>query len=131
MNESPTHFELVGKLLAWISANYSNTDSLCVFRDGLNVRASDKPPLVGSFFPDVFAEDTPPTLTIIGEAKTAADLETQHSRKQFRAFIEYLRVCENPHLVVATPWHAQPTAKTIISLITSELRAAHVRVTFI
>ena len=131
MNESPNHVELVGKLLAWISENYSTTDALCIFRDGSNVAGSDKPPLIGSFFPDILAEDTPPTVTIIGEAKTAADLETSHSEKQFRAFIEYLSFRANPRLVIATPWHVRNTAIAIVSKLSCELSAGHVPATFI
>ena len=131
MNESPNHVELVEKLLAWVSENYGRAEALCIFRDGSNVAATDKPPLIGSFFPDILAEDTPPTLTIIGEAKTAADLETPHSEKQFRAFIEYLSFRANPQLVIATPWHVRKTAMAIISRLSSELSAVHVPATFI
>lgn len=131
MNESPSHVELVGKLLAWVLENYGTAEALCIFRDGSDVAATDKPPLIGSFFPDILAEDTPPTLTVIGEAKTAIDLETSHSEKQFRAFIEHLRFRTNPQLVIATPWHVRNTAKAIVSRLSSELSAAHVPVTFI
>lgn len=131
MNESPIHVELVGKILAWISHNHGAADALCIFRDGSNVTACEKPPLIGSFFPDILAEDTPPTLTIIGEAKTAADLEKSHSSKQFRAFIDYLSFRANPQLVIATPWYVRKTAAAIVSRISSELAVTHVTTTFI
>ncbi len=131
MSESAAHAELVKRLVQWISAGYVESRTLCVLSDGPSVPENEKPPMIGGFFPDVFAEDTPPTLTVIGEAKTARDLETLHSQRQLRAFIEFLSFRSKPHFVMAAPAFAISTAQNMAAAAKQELRAAHVVVTVI
>ena len=44
------------------------------------------PSIACSNRPDVYAIDAPQTQTIVGEAKTQGDLETEHTHKQFAGF---------------------------------------------
>ena len=61
------------------------TDIL-VREDALRPLRGERPPKLAGFMPDVYATDVPTTKTLVGEAKTAADLETKHSRAQISAF---------------------------------------------
>ena len=74
---------------------------------------------------------TPPALTLIGEAKTAPDLESQRSYKQFLAFLLFLAARPKPTLVVATPWQATATAKNIIKQAQRESRTKRVQLRFL
>jgi hypothetical protein len=104
---------------------------LCVLLDLPESPRCEKPPAFGGFHPDVFAEDTPPTFTIIGEAKTAADLETNHSKLQFRAYLAHLKFHPSPRLVVATPWYAQNSARTLLAVAKREANAEEVTIEFV
>ena len=54
-------------------------------------------------------------LLIIGEAKTASDVEKQHSRAQY---VAYIKECANFHgnaiLIIAVPWMERATANNIL-----------------
>jgi hypothetical protein len=47
------------------------------------------------------AEDTPPALTIIGEAKNHVDLFSDRSSRQILAYLQHLRTCSNGVLIYA------------------------------
>jgi hypothetical protein len=77
------------------------------------------------------AISTPPALTLIGEAKTVPDLESQRSYKQFLAFLRFLAARPKPTLVVATTWQATATARNIITLAQRESRTKAVQLRFL
>ena len=87
---------------------------MATLHDLPNFIGCDKPPKIGAFRPDVYAVDAPLTRTIVGEAKTQADLETDHTRAQFVSFIRFLRLQQNAVLVVAVPWQARATARSLL-----------------
>ena len=87
----------------------------------------EKPPMIGQFKPDVYAIDAPITRTIIGEAKTQGDLETNHTAAQFRSFMNFLRLQPNPVFILAVPWQARVLARTILLAVQQELQASRVQ----
>ena len=87
---------------------------MATLHDLPNFIGCDKPPKIGVFRPDVYAIDAPLTRTIVGEAKTQADLETDHTKAQFVSFIRFLRLQQNAVLVVAVPWQAKATARSLL-----------------
>lgn len=91
----------------------------------------DKPPKIGNFRPDVYAVDAPLTKTIVGEAKTQLDLETDHTKAQLASFISFLKLQRNAVLVVAVPWQAKPTARSMLQGLANRLGAAEIRVVVI
>jgi hypothetical protein len=101
---------------------------VAVLHDLPGLVGCDKPPKVGAFRPDVYAIDAPVTRTIIGEAKTATDLETEHSGMQFAAFLTYLRLQPNPILIASVPWHAKATARSLLQVLSSRLDAGAVEI---
>lgn len=65
----------------------------------------DKPPLIGGKRPDLYYFDG--HTVIIGEAKTADDFNTDHSKSQY---VSYLNECErysnifNVYFIISVPW---------------------------
>jgi hypothetical protein len=115
MAESLQHLKLVRAILSYISREHHEVSYLATLHDLPGFIGGEKPPRIGRFTPDVYAVDAPHTVTIIGEAKTVPDLETDHSRKQIRVFIEFLKDKERGVFVLAVPWQAAPRARGIVS----------------
>src|SRR5262249_23124041 len=88
----------------------------------------DKPPRLEGFVPDVYAVDTPPSIAIIGEAKTVLDLHTEHSRRQLAAFLRFLRQQEHGVLVLGVPWQGRATAHNLLARLCRENGAENVGV---
>ena len=125
------HTRLVGVIVKWVQAQYPDTPGLCLFCDCPPVLETEKPSPIEGFFPDVCAISTPPALTIIGEAKTVPDLESQRSYKQFVAFLRFLAARPKPTLVIATAWQASASAKNIITLAQRESCTTKVQLRFL
>src|SRR5687768_4988999 len=130
MPESQIHIRLVARIVSHVTAQFPDC-CLCVLRDHPESNKCEKPPGIGGYHPDVFAEDTPPTFTIIGEAKTAEDLETDHSKLQFRAFLSYLQLRPKPRLIVATQWYAVNSARSLLAAAKREVLASDVLLEFV
>lgn len=131
MSETLAHTRLVGVIVTWVKAQYPTTPGLCLFCDCPPVLETEKPFPIEGFFPDVCAISTPPALTLIGEAKTLPDLESQRSYNQFLAFLRFLVARPKPTLVVATPWQATATAGNIIKLAQRESCTKAVQLRFL
>ena len=114
MAESTQHLQLLRRIIEYVQLAYGEFYSLSVLHDLPTRVGGEKPPRVGGFSPDVYATDVPVTTTIIGEAKTAQDLETAHSRKQLTAFIAYLNSQPNGVLVVSVPWQSVGAAQRML-----------------
>ena len=56
-----------------------------------------KPPELNGCIPDLFLTDT--SISLIGEAKTIADYQTNHSMNQYIHYINFLKNKKNPHLI--------------------------------
>lgn len=106
MAESTQHLQLLQRILDYVWLNFGKLYSLSILHDLPTTVGGEKPPRLGGFSPDVYAIDVPVTITIIGEAKTARDLETEHSRRQLTAFITHLNSQSNGVLIVAVPWQS-------------------------
>lgn len=130
MGESLTHIQLVQRIVTHVRSQFP-ASCLCVQEDLPETLRCEKPPMIEGYHPDIFAEDTPPTFTLIGEAKTAADLETEHSKLQFRAYLGYLKLRSCPHLVVATPWYARNSARSLLAAAKRDVDAEAVAVEFV
>ena len=131
MSETLAHTRLVGVIVNWVRVKYSITPGLCLFCDCPTILETEKPSPIEGFFPDVCALTTPPALTILGEAKTLPDLESSRSFQQVVAFLRFLRARPRPSLVIATPWQAMATARSIIALARRESRTKDVQVHFL
>lgn len=124
MAESDKHLALVDVIIGHVETRYSNLTSLLVLNDKPGTPRAGKPPRLGGFVPDVYAADVPTTTVIVGEAKTARDLENDHTDRQLRAFIEHLKYTAHGSLLLAVPWRALAAARSLVT-VARRTAAAH------
>jgi hypothetical protein len=117
MPESSTHLALVGRIIDHIAEHYCGISGLAVLHDLPGRIGCNKPPKIGVYRPDVYAVDAPLTQTIIGEAKTQGDLDTQHTHKQLTAFVKFLALHKNAVLILAVPWQAKARGIAVLNSI--------------
>jgi len=110
MPESARHARLVEAIIPHAEHRLGKFTDIMLREDAVRPRRGERPPNVSGFIPDVFATDVPTTMTLIGEAKTAADLDTKHSRAQIAAFLEYLAHTPGGLFVLAVPTAVKPRA---------------------
>jgi hypothetical protein len=126
--ESDKHLELVQCIVGYITNVYIGIDSVATLRDLPGTVRGNKPPKIGEYRPDIYAIDAPLTRTIVGEAKTQTDLETDHTRRQFHAFMSFLRLQPKPVFIVAVPWQAKARGRNLLEKVAKELDASEVEI---
>lgn len=102
--------------------------SVVTLTDLPGIIGCDKSPMIGGYRPDVYATDAPITVTIIGEAKTKADLETLHTRSQIQTFLNFLILHGGGLFILATPWQARLEGASLITSLLPKDSQASVRV---
>lgn len=131
MSESSAHQVLVERLAEWVKRHTANFGNVVVLADLPTTSSGDKPPPIGGYNPDVFCRAIDDMSVLIGEAKTASDIETRHSRDQFRAYLVYLKQCGCGMLVVAVPWHVVNQAKSLIRMLQRETDTSDIKTVFL
>lgn len=114
MSETVEHRRLIERILDYVADHYASLGALVVLDDRSGV-VGEKPPIIERYTPDVYAYDTPNSMTIIGEAKTFADLRTERSSRQLTAFFRFLRFQPNGCLLLAVPWGVSRDARQIVT----------------
>ena len=114
MPESARHARLVEAIVAHAEHRVGKFTDILVREDAVRPRRGERPPRVSGFTPDVYATDVPTTMTLIGEAKTAADLDTKHSRAQIAAFLQHLAHTPGGLFVLAVPVSVKPRARWVL-----------------
>jgi hypothetical protein len=128
MSESTTHARLVRAILEFIDREFSSLSDIAVRDDASFSIRGENPPLIGGFVPDVYAATVPTTMTIIGEAKTRRDLETERSIEQISAFLNYLSATKGGVFILSVPLVAAATARRILELSGRSLASPSTRV---
>ena len=100
---------------------------IAVREDGSNPVRGERPPRVQGFVPDLYATDVPTTSTMIGEAKTRADLESERSARQITAFLEYLAGTPAGIFVLGVPPSAVATARRLVQRLNAPYAQAGTR----
>lgn len=113
MSESHYHIDLVYSLKKWINDQYQDNDSI-VLLDLPDYDVNNKPFLISGYRPDAYAKIFNGKIIIIGEAKTARDLESKRSEKQLIAFLEFCSKTSNSKFVLAVPWDIKRFAISFI-----------------
>lgn len=131
MAESTIHIDLVERLLEWTRDNHSYTPDAIFFVDLPSIPGSDKPPVIGGYNPDLYCKQNRGEYVVIGEAKSAGDIETRHSRDQLMAYLSHLKQYSNGVLVIAVPWHAVGQARSLIRMLQRITDTRNVRTEFI
>ena len=120
MGESATHIGLLTTLVEYVRTNAKNVQQLALLHDHPGMNGCDKPPKLGSYRPDLYATDAPTTSVIVGEAKTARDLETTHSKEQIRSFLRHLAMYPGSQLILAVPWSSRVRAQQLLAVLSKE-----------
>lgn len=114
MPESYRHARLVEAILVRAEYHLGEFTELSVRDDAVRPRRGERPPMLEGFRPDVYITDVPTTKILVGEAKTAADLDTEHSRAQITAFLRYLAYTSGGLFILAVPIALKPRAKRLL-----------------
>ena len=115
MPESAKHAFLVRAILQYVEREFGNIADIGIREDALHPVRGERPPMIEGYVPDVYVIDVPSTRTLIGEAKTRQDIETEHSMRQISAFLRYLSETPNGVFVLSVPLVAGPTARRVLS----------------
>ncbi len=126
MPESINHVALLGRILIYVQNTMNLDQQLLVLDDLPGPIGSEKPPAISGFRPDIYAADVAKQTVIVGEAKTTWDLETEHSKAQYSAYVRHLASFASPTLILAVPWQLRVRAKTLLRLAIQEANAPHV-----
>lgn len=121
MPESATHAALVQDVIAFAQRELGALAEIAVREDAVRPLRGERPPRIGGFVPDVHVTDVPTTRTVIGEAKTRADLENEHSRRQIAAFLHHLAQTPGGVFVLAVPLAAGVTARRLLAELSAPL----------
>src|SRR5439155_11336946 len=100
-----------------VSKTFGNVYSLFTLDDLPKKLGKDKPPAIGGYRPDVYARDAPVTMVIIGEAKTSQDIETEHTKKQFTAYLTHLTMVGQGILIIAVTWKTVAAVRRVLGRI--------------
>ena len=114
MPESAVHADLVQAIVRYVEHRFGGLANIAVLEDAVRPVRGERPPRIEGYVPDVFVTDVPTTTTLIGEAKTQKDVETEHSRRQITAFMDYLSRTPNGIFVLSVPLAAGPTARRVL-----------------
>ncbi len=125
--ESSQHAALVQIIIGYIKREHAEVTALGIMDDLSSAIGAEKPNRIGGFVPDVYAFDAPLTMTIIGEAKTRDDLETEHSKKQITAFLSFLSYQNAGIFVMAVPWQIKRRAHVMVTTLQKAVGAAAVK----
>ena len=124
MPESATHAFLVRVIIEYVEREFGNLVDIGIRDDAIHPVRGERPPMIEGYVPDVYVTDVPTTRTLIGEAKTQKDIETEHSMRQISAFLKYLAETRNGVFVLSVPLVAGPTARRVLSEINREFPGA-------
>jgi hypothetical protein len=115
MPESPLHAGLVVALIDFATEQFGGLTNVSVKDDSVRPLRGERPPRINGYVPDLYAINVPTTSTLIGEAKTRGDLETDHTRLQINAFLAYLAQTQNGVFALSVPLTAAATARRLLA----------------
>jgi hypothetical protein len=114
MPESSIHTNLVKLMVRWIIELLPPEDGSHILIDIPENSPQKKPPKLYEFVPDVFVSNSKRYPFIIGEAKTATDIDNNHTMEQITAFLRKCSESDNSLFVLAVPWHRVRLAASVI-----------------
>jgi|APSaa5957512622_1039677.scaffolds.fasta_scaffold110790_2 hypothetical protein len=105
MAESLLHKYYVNQILVFINDTITTDDHSFITYADIDLFQGATPELIGGSKPDVLAVNQDRATVIIGEAKTAGDVENTHTMNQLLDYLKYLQKIKNGVLILAVPWH--------------------------
>lgn len=125
MPESVEHYNMIDSIKQWIINNFDNSENFSIYTDSPN---SIQPIRLDGFIPDVYATSfSKDKQIIIGEAKTARDLDSKHSEKQILSFLKHCSNNKNSLFILAVPWDLVRYARSILNDLKIKCQAKSVR----
>ena len=86
-----------------------------ILTDSRQFSQSGKPPRLNGHIPDLFVAKHSGRGAIVGEAKTAQDLENPHTHAQLVAYMSWCDQRGDSLLVVAVPWNVSRLAMATLT----------------
>ena len=127
MPESSTHVALVQSIVQFAIREFGALADIAVREDAVRPIRHEKPPRIDRYVPDVFVTDVPTTRTLIGEAKTLKDIETDHTRRQVSTFLTYLSTTPGGIFVLSVPLQGRATAQRLLRELGRQLTSSTTR----
>lgn len=118
--ESNEHIMLVKNLYNRIKHDYLGGDDGCIFVDLPDSNKYTRSPILpGGSRPDIYVETLPKSKNekelIIGEAKTACDIATEHSIRQYKTYFEWCKSFRGKaRIVFAVPFCYAPVMRNVV-----------------
>lgn len=115
MSESIEHMQLVKLMKDWVVINIFSGDESYILADCPGYEQYNKPKCtIGGYYPDLYAYRPSDSLLVIGEAKSAKDIERTHSISQYES---YLRTCKihsgKSIIILSVPFTCKPIVNNI------------------
>ncbi len=129
MGESAIHIMLVEHMAEWVADELLGGDAAAVLLDLPSKGPSGRPPAINGHIPDLYVDEKTSSLLVVGEAKTARDLESERSEKQISAFLEYCALHTNVLVVGAVPWDRSRLAQSLLRMLKRRLGERSVETT--
>jgi hypothetical protein len=123
--EGDSHRELVRLLSRRISGDAPHAWASFIDGGCADARAGI-PPILGVHRPDVYAVDRQSRRTIIGEAKTADDIDNNHTRRQLAAYFEHLAQSPAGEIWMAVPLMSGGTAHRVCRAVRTSIGATQI-----
>jgi hypothetical protein len=124
--EGDVHRELVRLLSERIAGNAPL--AWASFIDGARLDERDGvPPAVGAYRPDIYAIMRGSGRTVIGEAKTSIDIDTEHTKRQLAAYFRHLGEGAGGEVWMAVPMMSAGTAHRVCRVVRQGLRLGVIR----
>lgn len=120
---------MVLHIIEWIRQQHPKVPVESVFIDHDTEAFGRRPPTIEGHVPDIYVFHD--GLTIVGEAKTPADVESRHSRSQYNAFLTYLSRQPNSSFVFAAPWHVINAGASLVTATKRKVGADSVKTVYL
>lgn len=117
MPESQEHRRMVQCLYDWTVHAYFCGEPPHILMDSRQYSRALRPPMLNGHVPDLYVTKPDGAGAIVGEAKTARDLENNHTYAQLTAFLRWCSSQGQSLLVVAVPWHVSRLANSMVTSI--------------
>lgn len=117
MSESSQHIALVAAARRWAADTYFDGQESAISVHSAADPDSSTPPTINGHIPDLYARLPDDSGEIIGEAKSAADLDKERTMSQLTAFLRACSCSNHSVFVFAVPWHREPSARNLVRLI--------------
>jgi len=125
MPEGHVHRQLVQHLVTAITTRYP-IDRV-VYNDGDRFSfGSAAPPLIGDTRPDIYLLQETSKHVVIGEAKSATDIDNEHTERQLANYFGHLSTSQSGELWIAVPYVCAGAAHRLCAATRRKVHLDHI-----